>query len=34
MYLNLENVYNDISIACILMLMKRRKDLTEYSGRF
>lgn len=28
MYLNLENVYNDISLACILMLMKRRKDLT------
>lgn len=28
MYLNLENVYNDISLACILMLMERRKDLT------
>lgn len=28
MYLNLKNVYNDISLACILMLMKRRKDLT------
>ena len=28
MYLNLENAYNDITLSCILMLMKRRKDLT------